>query len=219
MGETNITTLIPFSVHRHTFSVAKAEVPLVPIRPICQALGIDDRAQRQKLQSHPTFGACGVMITSHDTTGRQQEMFAMPADMVMGWLCTIHPGKVAPRARDALAVFQRNLFRAAYDAWTSARNGLPVHGGGRPRQGMLFEPQNPMDWLRHPTVQHALSLWDSATDVEAQAREQANSIRVAAREAVRRIGLSGKAFAALRDWAEQAPLSPIPALPAATEEG
>jgi hypothetical protein len=219
MGETNITTLIPFSVHRHTFSVAKAEVPLVPIRPICEALGIDSKVQRRKLHSHPTFGSVGVMVTSTASDGKLYDMFAMPADMVMGWLLTIHPDRVAPRVRGALVEFQRHLFRAAYEAWTSARNGLPVHGGGRPRQGMLFEPQNPMDWLRHPTVLHALSLWDAASDVEAQAREQANSIRVAAREAVRRIGLSGKAFAALRDWAEQAPLSPVPALPTETEEG
>lgn len=208
MGETSNTTLIPFSVHRHTFSVAKAEAPLVPIRPICDALGLAWAAQHQKLQSHPTFGPTVMIIMTVGADGKQRQMFAMPADMVMGWLLTIHPNKVAPRARGALVEFQRHLFRAAYEAWSSARAGLPVHGGGRPQQGALFEPENPMVWLRHPTVQAALSRWGDAGAVEAEARERAQAIREQARAMARRVGLSGRAFAALRDWASQAPLAP-----------
>jgi len=200
-----IMELLPVQLHRHTVFVANAEAPLVPIRPVCLALGLDESSQRQKLQSHPTFAPTAVMITSVAGDGKQREMYAMPADMVMGWLLTIHPNKVAPRVRSVLVEFQRHIYRSVYDTWMMARAGLPAHPGGRPRQGALFEAENPMKYLRHPTVQEALRLWDSAAAVEADARSSANDIREASRALARRVGLSGRAFSALREWSELGP--------------
>ena len=214
-----ITDLIPVPVHGHTVFVANADVPLVPLRPICAQLGLDWRSQQRKVQTHPTFAPCVVMVTTHDASGRLQEMLALPADLAMGWLLTIHPDNVAPKVRAALIAFQRQLYGLAFAAWQAARNGLPVHTGGRPVQAALFDVPNPMDWLRHPTFQVAMAKWAEATAVENAARERAGVIRKEARAVARSIGLTGRAFAVLRDWAALPVPAAQPALRFDDEEG
>ena len=46
----------------------------VPIKPICEAIGIDDRAQRDKIQSDEILGSTGVLSTSVAADGKEREM-------------------------------------------------------------------------------------------------------------------------------------------------
>lgn len=214
-----VIDLIPVPVHGHTLFVADADKPLVPLRPICDALGLSWGTQFRKVQSHPTFAPCVVEMSTHDSSGRIQPMVAMPADMTMGWLLTIHPDKVAKRVRDALIAFQRDLYALAFAAWQSVRHGLPVHGGGRPATQDLFDLPNPMQWVRHPTFQAAMVKWREAAAVENAARDKATELRKEARALARRIGLSNKAFAVVRDWAALPAPDRQPALPFAEAGG
>lgn len=50
----------------------------VPIKPICEAIGIDDRAQRDKIQSDEVLSSTGVLSTSVAADGKEREMFCLP---------------------------------------------------------------------------------------------------------------------------------------------
>lgn len=79
---------------------------LVPIKPICEALGIDDRSQRQKIQSHPIHGSTGVLSTLVASDGKAREMYCIPFEFVFGWLFTINPANVKEESKESLIKYQ-----------------------------------------------------------------------------------------------------------------
>lgn len=88
---------------------------LVPIKPICDALGIEDAAQRVKIQNDDFLASTGSIIESVAADGKTREMFALPLKFIYGWLATINPGKVAPEAREAVSRYRRECYEVLYD--------------------------------------------------------------------------------------------------------
>lgn len=87
----------------------------VPIKPICDALGIDAKVQRRKLQDDEFFSSTGVIMTSVGADNCTREMFALPLKYIYGWLATINPGKVAPEAREAVSKYRRECYEVLYE--------------------------------------------------------------------------------------------------------
>lgn len=208
-----VTDLIPVPVHGHTLFVANEHRPLVPLRPICDALGIDFRVQQRKLSSHPTFEPTVVMMTTVGADGKVRDMLAMPADMVMGWLMTIHPDKVAAKVRETLIAFQRSASRLLHDAWAAVRAGLPLPTGNRPQPDLFGRAAQPSDWLRHPAVQEAVLLAREAQSVAMAAQAQRFLLRRRARKLAKQAGLSAGELDALTLWAFWPPARPQAELP------
>lgn len=186
----DITDLITVPVHQHTLFVADERRPLVPIRPICTALGIDFRAQHQKLTAHPTFAPTMVMITTVGADQKPREMVCMPADMIMGWLMTIHPDRIAPAVRDTLIAFQRNASRLLHEAWLAQRAGLPWLAQGGRQPSLFDQAVKPADWLALPSVQEAVVLINEAKLAADAARAERFLLRRRARKLGRQVGLS-----------------------------
>ncbi len=87
----------------------------VPIKPICEALGVDPKAQRDKIQAHPILSSVGGLSTSTGTDGKRYEMFCLPVEFVYGWLFTIHPDNVRAESRDRLISYQQECYHALYE--------------------------------------------------------------------------------------------------------
>lgn len=92
----------------------------VPIKPICAALGIESAPQRDKLQNDEFFNSVGTIIVSTGADGKSYEMYALPLKFIYGWLATINPGKVAPEAREAVAVYRRECYDVLYEHFTGS---------------------------------------------------------------------------------------------------
>lgn len=92
----------------------------VPIKPVCDAIGIDDRAQRDKIQSDEILASTGVLSTSVAADGKDREMYCLPLKYVYGWLFTINPKNVAPEAREAVAVYRRECYDVLYEHFTGS---------------------------------------------------------------------------------------------------
>lgn len=92
----------------------------VPIKPICQALGIDDKTQRDKIQEDEFFASVGGIIPSTGSDGKRYDMFCIRLRDVYGWLATINPGKVAPEAREAVTHYRRECYDVLYEHFTSS---------------------------------------------------------------------------------------------------
>lgn len=90
----------------------------VPIKPVCDALGIDAKSQRAKLQEDEFFASTGVIITSVAADEKEREMFCIRLRDVYGWLATINPGKVAPEAREAVTHYRRECYDVLYEHFT-----------------------------------------------------------------------------------------------------
>lgn len=96
-------------------AVEKEGTVYVPIRPICQVLGVDSKVQRTKIQTDEFFASTGVIITSVGADGKCREMFCLPLKDIYGWLATINPGKVAPEARETVIRYRRECYDVLYD--------------------------------------------------------------------------------------------------------
>lgn len=108
--ETNLVT----KVNNVDILVSNDVDKLVPIKPICEALGIDPKVQRNKIQEHPLLASTGVLTTSVAGDGKAREMYCLPFEFVLGWLCTINPMNVAEKAREAVIMYQKECYHALY---------------------------------------------------------------------------------------------------------
>lgn len=78
----------------------------VPVRPICEVLGVDWNGQRRRIQRDPVLNETlqGVDVTS--TPGGRQTMLALPLDYISGFLFGINADHVKPEVRDRLIRYQ-----------------------------------------------------------------------------------------------------------------
>lgn len=87
--------------------------PFVPLRPLCEALGLDPDSQRRKLDQ--AEWAVTVMMTATGSDGKKYQMVALDADHVPMWLATIQVSRVAEAARPVLIAYQREAATALRD--------------------------------------------------------------------------------------------------------
>ena len=88
---------------------------LVPIKPICEALGINHSNQRAKIQNDEILGSTGVLSTSVGGDGKEREMFCLPYMYALGWLFTINPKNVKAEARENILKFKMECYIALFN--------------------------------------------------------------------------------------------------------
>lgn len=86
----------------------------VPVKPICQALGIDFAAQYNKLQADPTLAPTVAIIATVATDEKERNMVCLPVKFIYGWLFTINPGKVNEEARESVLKYRIECYEALY---------------------------------------------------------------------------------------------------------
>lgn len=95
------------------------EQRMVPIKPICEALGIDAEAQRQKIESHYLLGPTALLSKVVAADGKEREMFCIPMGYVFGWLLTINPGNVNEASREGLIKYQIECYQVLLNHFIS----------------------------------------------------------------------------------------------------
>jgi len=86
-----------------------AGVPHVAMKPICENIGLDWDAQRQKINRHPILSKGKVMITA-PSNGGLQEMLMLPIKMLNGWLFGIDSSRVKESIKDVVISYQEECF-------------------------------------------------------------------------------------------------------------
>ena len=88
---------------------------LVPIRPICDALGVTFSRQRKKIAEDPILGPTVALRATVGGDGKQREMVCLPFELVFGWLCTISLDNVASdEAAEAVIRYKRECYHALF---------------------------------------------------------------------------------------------------------
>ncbi len=76
----------------------------VPLKTLCEILGINYRAQASKLKKSPLFSGKIVSIPGQD--GRKRGMLCLPVEEVYGWLFRINRKSVRPEMMAKIVKYQ-----------------------------------------------------------------------------------------------------------------
>jgi hypothetical protein len=112
------STLTVAVVNQQQIQIISNGEKLVPLRPICDALGIDFSAQLQRLKRDEILGSTMVIITTVGADKKDREMVTIPFKLVFGWLFTIDTSKVKPEAKEAVVRYKMECYVALYDHFT-----------------------------------------------------------------------------------------------------
>ncbi len=99
----------------------------VPIRPICEQLGLAWSSQLQRLRRDPILGEeiLGVFVTNTPGIGGgTQEMICLPLDFLNGWLFGVSANRVRDDIRPALLRYQRECYRVLAAAFTNTATSV-----------------------------------------------------------------------------------------------
>lgn len=88
---------------------------LIPIRPICEALGVDYASQYTKLRDHVIYSPYIVLSTMVAADNKEREMVCIPIKFFAGWLFSINPANVKDEAKEALIKFQIECNNVLFD--------------------------------------------------------------------------------------------------------
>lgn len=86
----------------------------VPVKPICQAIGVDHPAQVQRIKRHRKLSSVVVTITTTGADGKSYEMLALPLQYVYGWLFSIDLSMVAESALPTVEKYQDECYEVLY---------------------------------------------------------------------------------------------------------
>ena len=92
---------------------------LVPIKPICEALGIDMESQRKRINEDPILGSTTVLSTVVAGDGKIRKMQCLPVKYVFGWLFRIDSRNVKEEAREKLLRYQNQCYDILYNYFTA----------------------------------------------------------------------------------------------------
>jgi hypothetical protein len=100
------------------------QVVVVPVRPLCDFLGVDWSSQRQRINRDPVLSdvMMSVVITTTDIDPenrrpRTSVMACLPLDFVNGWLFGVSAARVKEDVRERLIRYQRECYRVLADAF------------------------------------------------------------------------------------------------------
>lgn len=105
------------------------DVVYVPLRPICDLIGVDWGGQAKKVNNDPILSQtiASVEITLRVDDARKQitsKMTCIPLDYLNGWLFGINANRVKESIRESLMRYQKDCYRVLFDAF--GRNDVAV---------------------------------------------------------------------------------------------
>jgi hypothetical protein len=106
---------------------ARGREVYVPLRPICELLGIDWPSQRQRISRDAVLSkqlTGVVVITTPDPVtggGGPQTTNCLPLDYLNGWMFGINANRVRPEIKDRLIRYQEECYRVLAEAFREGR--------------------------------------------------------------------------------------------------
>jgi P22_AR N-terminal domain len=92
------------------------EMIWVPLRPLCDHLGLNWSGARQRVNRDPVLSEAQGVCIIH-TPGGDQRMLCLPLDLIPGWLFGVTVSKVRPELQEKILRYQRECFRVLWNAF------------------------------------------------------------------------------------------------------
>ena len=93
----------------------------IPLRPLCERLGVAWAAQRRRINRDPVLSKMMQGVTVTVTPGGKQEMLCLPLDYLNGWMFGINAARVKEAVRDKLIRYQEQCYRVLHEAFQDGR--------------------------------------------------------------------------------------------------
>lgn len=96
----------------------------IPVRPICDLLGVDWSTQRRRINRDPVLSEemKSVSITATDSYRTiSREVLSLPLDYISGFLFGIDANRVKPELRERLIRYQRECYKVLAEAFQEGR--------------------------------------------------------------------------------------------------
>lgn len=100
---------------------------LVAMKPICEAIGLQWDAQRQRIQRHVVLNSVASMAKATAADGKTYEYICLPLEYLNGWLFGVDAARVKEEVRDKVIEYQLECFQVLHDHF---------HGGGHAKSVM-----------------------------------------------------------------------------------
>lgn len=123
-----MSKLITVDFHDDTlFAVEATGGVFVALKPICTALGLDPKKQRERVQRDPILSEGGAVMAL-PSAGGLQETLCLRLDLLNGWLLGIDAARVKPKARDRVLAYKRERCAVLFRHFKGSRAAVHPHG-------------------------------------------------------------------------------------------
>lgn len=92
----------------------------VPVKPICDAIGVAFERQFSKLKDHEILSSTITLRVMVAADGKEREMVCLPLEFIFGWLFTINAKNVSDDAHDKVLEYQLECYKALYEHFTGS---------------------------------------------------------------------------------------------------
>ncbi len=116
MAKQKITTINGVDIYAET----NENGIFVPVKPICQALGVAFERQYTKIQEDEDLAPTVTLRVMVGADGKEREMVCLPLEYVYGWLFTINPKNVSDGAREKVRSYRMECYHALYDHFSGS---------------------------------------------------------------------------------------------------
>lgn len=90
----------------------------VPLRPICEYLGLSWSGQRQRINRDPVLAQeMRFVRVTHTNLGGDPEVLCLPLEFLNGWLFGVNATRVKPELRDKVIRYQRECYKILWQAF------------------------------------------------------------------------------------------------------
>lgn len=90
-------------------------VILVPIRPICDAIGLHVDSAWSSIKNDEILGSVHALRHGRDSKNRKNLMTYLPIEHVHGWLFSIQTSKVSSKAKPKLLQFKKECYQVLFE--------------------------------------------------------------------------------------------------------
>ena len=112
MSSTQLETI---QFHNQSLVVLNHEnKPYIAMKPVCENIGLDWEAQRQRIKRHHVLSK-GAFMIKVPSKGGEQQYLCLPISMLNGWLFGIDTNRVKPEIRQKLEQYQLECFDVLYN--------------------------------------------------------------------------------------------------------
>lgn len=91
----------------------------IPLRPICEYLGLSWSGQRERTMRDPVLSTevALVRVTCTTTTGGVPDSLCLPIEFLNGWLFGINASRVKAELQEKVIRYQRECYRILWDTF------------------------------------------------------------------------------------------------------
>lgn len=94
---------------------------LVPIRPICENLGLSWSAQYECINRDPVLSEFSASVRVTRTEGAARELLCLPLKYLPGWLFGVSASRVKPELKERVIRYQRECYDVLAEAFQEGR--------------------------------------------------------------------------------------------------